>query len=994
MFAEAWSWFRDTKSEKLYTTVSDKVLYLNENIRNWNLEMWDDGIVGWSPKNYAYNMVTRVDTTDGDFVPIFDPAISAPDLFSTENDFIPDTVVQNDIASWYKLDQISGSTWSDSYGNETLTLPTSGNSGKRDDCYYLAAGDYILLPNRLTHTRGFTVEISFGDVDFSQAKDYATILRNSASGSYAYFNLYVDMRENETTYNCLCINSIANVGEKTVASNATELLKDSTLSITFDNDDSNMIRIYVDGVEIFNYSATGDMAGFGANNKLRLGSWNNTDRKVVLEIKEIRMYTDDLRSTGVAQNAKYDGHYAPTISSGLVAEYDADIAYNNENGEKTTPTSWESTVSASPITFDGNVDYFFNGKGCVVTGTANADRIAIPDDVLNKIGNVFTIEIEFGNIKNAVERTNFIGTTQSMFNSPGDEYNYAEGSQREFNIFTNSISNNLRLRFCLDYDFSSFELKNETGNNLKYEINADTVSYSTLTVVCYGNKIDVFVNGVLVSTSTVAFTNKNGDNKISLAGLHFGPDKLGVTAEYRTIRLYSRALSQYEIVQNSMHDGTYNAGKQQYSGAGLQTKSFGSVGKTVIGGREIEFKCLGETYILSGINVNSYNRNKENGDNFIYKDTTDLDIATYYGSQNLKGFSNFNWPLDETKTFDESIDLPFHDFRFGDKYTTSVGKYAYTGFGDRVFSTTANSNQLLKTRDEVNHNAYFGMKYKISFILSKDYVGPLEYIFQGDDDLWVFLKDDSNPNDTGALAVDIGGVHAAMGQVVDLWNYIGDGNQRFADRQDDMEYTLYVFLLERGAVASTCYMEFTIPAISSLTEGTPTGSLQLAKQVENVETTETFDFTVKLVDAEGIPVQADYTIYNEDGTFLPPVEFDTTATGGIINISLQSGQMIRFDLLPIGTKYTIEEESSVFYHTSYKKNTNNIEDGNSVDGVIADSVDTIIFYNAAGVELPSTGESGVVAYFIPFIVATAWMFTMPYMDKTNKWRAKGKKREV
>ena len=42
------------------------------------------------------------------------------------------------------------------------------------------------------------------------------------------------------------------------------------------------------------------------------------------------MYEEDLRETGVVQNAKYDGHYAPTISSGLVAEYDADIAYKNE----------------------------------------------------------------------------------------------------------------------------------------------------------------------------------------------------------------------------------------------------------------------------------------------------------------------------------------------------------------------------------------------------------------------------------------------------------------------------------------------------------------------------------------------------------------------------------------------------------------------------------------------------------------------------------------
>ena len=83
----------------------------------------------------------------------------------------------------------------------------------------------------------------------------------------------------------------------------------------------------------------------------------------------------------------------------------------------------------------------------------------------------------------------------------------------------------------------------------------------------------------------------------------------------------------------------------------------------------------------------------------------------------------------------------------------------------------------------------------------------------------------------------------------------------------------------------------------------------------------------------------------------------------------------------------------IIIHTSYKKNLESLEEGNVAEGVISATMDRLVFYNTMGVELPATGESGVVAYFIPFIVATAWMFTMPYMDKTNKWRAKGRKRE-
>lgn len=116
--------------------------------------------------------------------------------------------------------------------------------------------------------------------------------------------------------------------------------------------------------------------------------------------------------------------------------------------------------------------------------------------------------------------------------------------------------------------------------------------------------------------------------------------------------------------------------------------------------------------------------------------------------------------------------------------------------------------------DDGNHNYFFGMRYDVTFKIG-DYVGPLNYTFTGDDDLWVVL-------DGKKIVIDLGGIHQAAKKEVNLWDYV--------KHKDENEHTLTILYMERGAYESNCQMEFTLPSarISEVTN-VPTTDLVLKK---------------------------------------------------------------------------------------------------------------------------------------------------------------------
>ncbi len=236
------------------------------------------------------------------------------------------------------------------------------------------------------------------------------------------------------------------------------------------------------------------------------------------------------------------------------------------------------------------------------------------------------------------------------------------------------------------------------------------------------------------------------------------------------------------------------------------------------------------------------------------------------------------------KTVSWKLDQPgfFTDDHLGE----NEGKQKYTDY-KLVFSKTGNNYKLTRVKQPGDNNFfnckeygseffplkdpiydgteggkyYFGMRYDIEFKLG-DYVGPLNYEFTGDDDLWVLLD--------GEVVIDVGGIHDAIKKDTDLWEDLGfkDGARPSTDEQKNKTHRITVLYMERGAGKSNCKMNFTIPDARFV----------------NVENVPLADITLHKVDSKGKGVSgAKFKLVNDKGGETYPVT--TSDAKGIVTFN-------------------------------------------------------------------------------------------------------------
>jgi len=516
----------------------------------------------------------------------------------------------------------------------------------------------------------------------------------------------------------------------------------------------------------------------------------------------------------------------------------------------------------------------------------------------------------------------------------------------------------------LIYEVTDGSYNNDT-NFFDYDITDGTIysSYSTDTKA-FGSKVTSTSATGSYYTQTDTPAGSGGTRGINLPGnysgsgakLAFGNDntRVGLASQTWTDKNgVSNQLNQYNRSANSSNGakgctfGLANylttAGNIVFSSGVTAPNLFGEgapTGRTYFNGYELFFQREGDTYTLSKV-LNS------SGGAVL----SDLNSFANPHSNYPNIWSNDFWPMDNVYPYVNNY-VSGHDMKFGGSNGTKT-------IGVGAVKSGSHTEQFPTSDDFLFHNSYFGMQYAVNFELTADYVGPLEYLFFGDDDMWVFLSPaDENGNITGngTLVCDIGGVHSSVGQYVNLWDYIDREN-----RTADQNYVLSFFYTERGASGSSCYMQFTLPSVSSATPEQTTGTLRVEKEVSGaaVDLEQEYRFTINFTDEKGALLQDDYayTRHSSDGEIIGRDVI--ISTGG--EFTLKHGEYIIVKYLPVGTKYSITEAEGG-YVTTVSINGTIKEDATATGTIQLVKQDTVTYTNTFYYELPETGGGGAMAY--------------------------------
>ncbi len=313
------------------------------------------------------------------------------------------------------------------------------------------------------------------------------------------------------------------------------------------------------------------------------------------------------------------------------------------------------------------------------------------------------------------------------------------------------------------------------------------------------NKIEVAQN----STITVYYTPRHNDNF------------QGSTSFYDyTVKAGSKKGTDYSF--NMLGDAVKNGNQKITSGTQSQNYKPYKYDFTVDSGYKEDGSKIEAT-------VNGYNTNVKRIGGLLKEVEKDGTVKFNYPEPGFFVDEDATVKIGDTKTYLRKV---IKDYKLvfdqnGDSYKlTKVidqNENQLAAAGDNFFPLDKVSRS--EKSNNSPHNYFFGMRYDVTFKIG-DYVGPLNYTFTGDDDLWVVLDGDK-------IVIDLGGIHDAFEKTVDLWEYIGTN---LSSEDKEKEHTLTILYMERGANKSNCQMEFTLPSarISEVTN-VPTTDLVLKK---------------------------------------------------------------------------------------------------------------------------------------------------------------------
>ena len=357
-------------------------------------------------------------------------------------------------------------------------------------------------------------------------------------------------------------------------------------------------------------------------------------------------------------------------------------------------------------------------------------------------------------------------------------------------------------------------------------------------------------------------------------------------------------------------------------------------GKHSYEGSSLTFSRVGDTYTLSAASVNGASQSLSN-------------LQYFNHPSNYSILTNNFWPMDTVPgnkrtdpLFGGSDTVKYQGFK-------PYGKVNYDGTVLSGGNWTDERGDFPASDDGVAHNSFFGMQYAVEFTLTPDYVGPLDYTFFGDDDMWVFLDE--------TLVCDIGGVHSSVGEYVNLWDYLDKEG-----RETDETHTLTFFYTERGASGSTCYMNFTLPSVSGVNIEQKTADLRVSKEVIGDDSSDKeFEFTVQFSDQDGNTIWDDYayTRYDKNGNEL---ESDLVLHEGS-TFHLKAGEYVIIKYLPIGLRYTITETNTGGYDVTNTVNGVVSAGGTAQGTIIKDTLATAVFTNTmhkVGLTLQKLDQDG------------------------------------